>query len=336
MKLFQKFFGKKDELDNVEKIFHYNKQAKEIIKELEGKRLPERVYKPVATAFPLYIKGISQALEDMVRFKPENEEELEEFNKNVIKSLKTIQNFQLNQGKLVAIVFEEEVLKLGGIFNKIIEIQQEIGKEVEKRKIARYKKDELKHYKEKYKKIEQKINKKNKEIQTLNKEIENLEKELNAIKFDATAKKKIEEELSILELRILSIIGIISKELKKDKKRDELVENYLKKPLKTFLEDDKLKIADIIEDLKIKKIKKDELRNLRDKYKALKDEELALKKKLDKINNIKEKIRINRMKLEKLEKEKERLEQKKKYFYKLLPLEATNNENSENNHLRHE
>lgn len=311
MKLFQKFFGKKDELDNVEKIFHYNKQAKEIIKELEGKRLPDRVYKPVATAFPLYIKGISQALEDMVKFKPENEEELEEFNKNVIKSLKTIQSFQLNQGKLVAIVFEEEVLKLGGIFNKIIEIQQEIGKEVEKRKIARYKKDELKHYKEKYKKIEQKINKKNKEIQTLNKEIENLEKELNAIKFDATAKKKIEEELSILELRILSIIGIISKELKKDKKRNELAENYLKKPLKTFLEDDKLKIADIIEDLKIKKIKKDELRNLRDKYKALKDEELALKKKLDKINNIKEKIRINRMKLEKLEKEKERLEQKK-------------------------
>ncbi len=312
----KKIFGNKEstqELSNIEKIFYYNKQAREIIKGLENKRLPERVYKPVATAFPLYIKGISEGLEEMVKFKPRNEdgEELEKFYKNVLKSLKTIHSFQANQGKLVAVAFEEEVLRLGGIFNKIIEIQQEIGKEIEKRKIDRYKNEKIKYYTDKHKKIEQKINEKNKEIQILKDEIKKLEKELNSINFDATAQKKIEEELSVLELRILVVVGKTTKKLKRylitseDKEKKKIAEKYIRNPLKTFFEDKELEIVKLasLEE------KKDYLTDLRSKYENLKKKDEEIKKKSNEIVNLEEKIRINRIKLEKLEKEKEKLQE---------------------------
>lgn len=117
-------------LPKVNEILEAKGRAKEIIEELREHDFPEeikdRVYKPVLTSKPLYVRGILDGLQS-IEFKKHDFENLQDFYKNVLNALKMIQNTQLNQGRYLAEVFREEVLKLGTVLNRIIDLIKAIG-----------------------------------------------------------------------------------------------------------------------------------------------------------------------------------------------------------------
>lgn len=116
-----------------------------ILEELEVHELPEeikgRVYRPVLTAKPLYLKGMRDAL-GLMGLRPRDFPDLLAFQNSVMASMKTVQIVQLGQGRLVASVFQEEILRLGTVLNRILDASREL-KEGTNEKVEALKKLEL-------------------------------------------------------------------------------------------------------------------------------------------------------------------------------------------------
>ncbi|MDI6654963.1 MAG: hypothetical protein QME59_03670, partial [Candidatus Hydrothermarchaeota archaeon] len=117
-------------LPKMDEILDAKERAKEIIEELREHDFPEdikdRVYKPILTSKPLYVKGIFEALEE-IGIKNRSFEDIQSFHDRVLNVLKAIQRVQLSQGRYVAAAFEDEVLRLGTVLNRMIDLTKEVG-----------------------------------------------------------------------------------------------------------------------------------------------------------------------------------------------------------------
>ena len=125
----------------IEEIKNARDDAKEKVEELKNHDFPDeikdRVYKPILTSKPQYVKSLLESLGTINLEEPGNLDELEEYYKALLNSLKRIQKIQEKKGRIVAMSFEEEVMKLGGALNRIIDIVNEIGEVLEERKADR-------------------------------------------------------------------------------------------------------------------------------------------------------------------------------------------------------
>ncbi|MBI4344263.1 MAG: hypothetical protein HY555_01615 [Euryarchaeota archaeon] len=119
----------KDLLPVADEIPAQREKALEVLEELEVHELPDeikgRVYRPVLTAKPLYLKGMRDALGRMGP-RPRDFPDLLAFQNSVMASMKTVQIVQLGHGRLVASVFQEEILRLGTVLNRILDASREL------------------------------------------------------------------------------------------------------------------------------------------------------------------------------------------------------------------
>ncbi len=124
----------------IEEIKNARDDAKEKVEELKNHDFPDevkdRVYKPILTSKPQYVKSLLESLGNMSLKEPENLDELEKSYNALLNSLKRTQKIQEKKGRIVAMAFEEEVMKLGGALNRIIDLAGEIGEMLEERKAA--------------------------------------------------------------------------------------------------------------------------------------------------------------------------------------------------------
>ncbi|MFH1774424.1 MAG: hypothetical protein ABH874_05645 [Methanobacteriota archaeon] len=173
-------------LPKMDEILDAKERAKEIIEELREHDFPEdikdRVYKPILTSKPLYVKGIFEALEE-IGIKNRSFEDIQSFYDRVLNVLKAIQKVQLGQGRYVAAAFEEEVLRLGTVLNRMIDLTKEVGDSLAEENKALTLLQDLGS-----KSIE--LNIKIKEMQKSREKIAELEKEISKLETEIKALRK--------------------------------------------------------------------------------------------------------------------------------------------------
>jgi predicted nucleic acid-binding Zn-ribbon protein len=108
----------------------------EILQEIEGREFPEeiekRIYKPVKTARPRYVKGMRKAVEGIRTTAPgAGLDGHKEFQKKVVAALKFIEKIQRGDGRYLALVFEEEIVRIGTHLNRILDSVQQLGQTME-------------------------------------------------------------------------------------------------------------------------------------------------------------------------------------------------------------
>ncbi len=114
--------------DVVGRALKLKEDAEGILEELEGYEFPEdirrRVYKPVLTHRPAYVRGMREALSGLKQ--PERSMDgFRGFLFNLNNTLLGVQKIQLGQGRFLAHVFQEQLYSLGGLLNKIIDTKEE-------------------------------------------------------------------------------------------------------------------------------------------------------------------------------------------------------------------
>lgn len=105
-----------------EEILALKREVNETMEQLAehefSEEIKKRIPKPVLTAKPAYVKGVLDAIAEIGQPRG-GFEGMEDFYRTVIAALKNIQNVQLTRGKVVVTVYQDELLKLGGVLNRI-------------------------------------------------------------------------------------------------------------------------------------------------------------------------------------------------------------------------
>lgn len=121
----------------VKEILQLKDTAREIVEEIRDYKPPpeikKRMFKPVLTAKPKYIKGVLDGLAAITPPSDDTYDALVDFNARTLKALKIIHKTQINQGNIIAMFFQEELPRLGTALNSIIDLQKSIGEEIEDR-----------------------------------------------------------------------------------------------------------------------------------------------------------------------------------------------------------
>jgi len=256
------------------KIEHLDKS------ELKNQKIPERAKQLLYGNKQAYINKIRHFLEDVTIPKDINsaKEALEKFESNLDiltkstqKSYMILQEFLANESRDVAVTVNEIRNSLKELNEKLkkenIELLNEIKEELLKIKNTDKQKKEMKNS------IEEKKNRESniiKEIEEVEKEIGRLEKssEFKSMKSSIEKKKKIEEKINALEKSIHHIFSILEKSLKKFQRMtldENLVKDYLEKPINALFRDYEFKLIDVLQSMK-NAILKDNLQ-LKDKKK---------------------------------------------------------------------
>lgn len=245
-------------LPEANEILEARERAREIIQALQEHEFPEeikdRVYKPVLTSKPLYVRGILEGLQSIEPTQPDFEN-LQNFYKNVLNALKTIQNTQLNQGRYLAEVFRDEVLKLGTVLNRIIDLTKAMGNSLEEESKALAllqglgsKSAELVLRTKELQAAEKRDREIESEISRLSTEIERVKKELvefeNSEVFKEYLKlaQQVEEnkaKKAAFKSRALSLFGPLARVFRKYKKLtgEKAIEEHLTDPVASFFEE---------------------------------------------------------------------------------------------------
>ncbi|MEE9594325.1 MAG: hypothetical protein V3V92_02895 [Candidatus Hydrothermarchaeales archaeon] len=114
----------------VKKIVGLRREAGEIIEELEEYKVPKeikkRIYKPALTHQPTYVRGMREALSSL------NQPEmsmggLERFHSNLTNTMKAVQKIQFGQGRYLVLAFKEQMMGIGGVLNRIIDLKERYG-----------------------------------------------------------------------------------------------------------------------------------------------------------------------------------------------------------------
>jgi predicted nucleic acid-binding Zn-ribbon protein len=127
----------------VEEVFDAREAAREIVKELGDYEFPadlkKRVYKPVLTSKPAYVKAMLDALGSISSRQPRSYEDLKGFHASTLRAMKTIEKVQLGKGRYLMVTFREEMLKIGSALNRIVDALKGIGEGLEEaeREISR-------------------------------------------------------------------------------------------------------------------------------------------------------------------------------------------------------
>lgn len=255
----------------VDEILESKKEIKEIIEELDEHDFPEdikkRVYKPVLTSKPIFVKGILDAIRGMHARKPLDYENLQAFYHDTLTVLKTVQKVQVNQGRYVVVVFREEMLKLGTSLNHVIDLTKRLEEIItDQDTLTRqlnglysmaeeinHKVRELAELKNRKKGHAKLMGELNTEIARLKEDLKDIERS-KAFKDYAEGQERLEDikkHRNELETLILNQINPLTrvfrkyKKLVEDEKCDlgkssfEALEDYIVSPTRTFLSEDK-------------------------------------------------------------------------------------------------
>ncbi len=249
----------------IEEIKNARDDAKEKVEALKNHEFPDevkdRVYKPILTSKPQYVKSLLESLANMSLKEPENLDELEKSYNALLNSLKRTQKIQQKKGRIVAMAFEEEVMKLGGTLNRIIDLAGEIGEILEKRKAAqntlleidsdikelKISVGQLDGFKDKKATLTKRISDLEEEIKKMNDEKETLEKG-DAFKKCMNLNEclsKNEEKRALQRSGALNMLGPLSRTFRKFKKvvddgkikfeNRAMLERYIQDPARAFL-----------------------------------------------------------------------------------------------------
>lgn len=246
----------------IDEILQLKDDARKIVEEIRDYKPPpeikKRMFKPVLTAKPKYVKGMLDGLDNIRPTADDTYNAIVDFNDRTARALKIIQKTQLSQGHMIATFFQEEIPRLGTALNRIIDLQKSIEEGIEDRegkegritsiKIAvaelREAIDVQEHLKADAKKtqaeidaMETKHTKSEEELKRLRKgkayqELANIEEDL----------ANVEERLATIESRGRNLIGPLLRVLRKyarvaaDKVTKRVTESYIKNPQTTFFE----------------------------------------------------------------------------------------------------
>lgn len=261
-----------------------NKAEENIIKlehaKLKNPNIPERAKQIMEGNRKIYIPKVKTLLEEINL--PENLNELLEFcdsfNKNLDTFAKgTIRNYDILQEFFVVenSAIAANIRKLDELIKKVKKIIENAG--IEKENELKNKVSELQHKikqkddtKEEVKLKKEELEKENKKVKEKENKIKELKEGSKYKKFTELVSKKkgLEQEIAEIETQVSSSFSVIKTALKKFERltlEDKLVRKYLDNSLKTLLEDNKLKIVELVDKMK-KSIAKGELK-LREKKK---------------------------------------------------------------------
>ena len=109
----------------VDEILKARDMVSDIVEELGEYEFPpevkKKVYKPVLTSKPAYVKGMADALQSIGPVNPETYEDLRNFYTATKKAMKTVEKVQLGKGRYLMVTFREYMLKIGGALNTILD-----------------------------------------------------------------------------------------------------------------------------------------------------------------------------------------------------------------------
>lgn len=262
----------------VREVSEILERIKKIMRDMERYRFPrdieKKIYKPVKTSKPLYIKGILEGVRNIEVPESLNYENSRRFHKSLLNALKIIHKVQLSHGRYVAVVFRELVLKLGTELNRLIDLTKELDEILKQRDEGITQLHELSHLQEEIKnRIKEKMKAKEKKTELKQKikelaiEKNNLQEELKGIKDSEASKdyvdlkqklEDIKKEKNNIRLTILNQLGPLKRVLRKfqrlledgEYKTDlpqEMIEGYISRPVETFLSDSSHAIGDLLE-----------------------------------------------------------------------------------------
>ncbi|MEE8358068.1 MAG: hypothetical protein V3R82_01475 [Candidatus Hydrothermarchaeales archaeon] len=111
--------------------------AVKILKKIDEKKFSEeiekRMYKPVKTAKPIFVKGMREALRHIKPKEFQDYENLLSFQRSFVNSLKSIGSFQRGPGRHVAFGYREEMLMLGTELNSLIDLSNKLKEIIEEK-----------------------------------------------------------------------------------------------------------------------------------------------------------------------------------------------------------
>jgi hypothetical protein len=260
--------GRKSELvedlsNVVDEILKSRDVVEEVVRDLEEYEFPpelkKKVFKPVLTSKPAYVKGMMDALKGMGPENPETYEELREFYAAVRKAMKTIEKVQLGKGRYLVVTFREYMLKIGGALNAILDSLKAMKEELEEaeREILEMKSlaAEAVELRDKLGIINAPV--RGEGVEELRRRKQRLEKELEAflegeehLRFLELEKKlrDLEERESSLRMRVINIIGPLRRSFRKLRKLMDtgkvecgdrkILDSYLDAPFEAFAAED--------------------------------------------------------------------------------------------------
>jgi hypothetical protein len=244
----------------VDKILSYKEEAVDIIEELEEYKFPEdikrRIYKPALTHRPTYIRGMREAFSGLTR--PESSMAgFRRFHKGLTGTLMAVQKIQLSQGRFLAIVFREQLLSLGGVLNKIIDLKGEcedvlrkfeentrdVQRLFEEIEVIEASMKNLKILIGEIGAIEDTLKDLDKRSIALNRELENLVNSPSYKRFkkEKESLERLQRKRQDVENQILNLLRPKARVFRKFKRylerrgqRDEYIDGYLDDPVRTF------------------------------------------------------------------------------------------------------
>ncbi len=306
----------------IDEILQFKDLAREIIEEIRDYKPPreikKRMFKPVLTAKPTYVKGMLDGLGVIRGIEADTYEALILFNTRITKALKTIQKTQLSQGHIMAIFFQKEVPRLGTALNRIIDLQNEIeeaireavegGKQESNIKDAAAKLRESIEDKKRLRSETKKAREEQNLLELSLREHEDERKKLreseNYGKLADTEKElsRVQEKISAIESKGRTFLGPLSRILRKysravaDKGAKKAVEPYIKSPQKALF--DRTEGAELVQILKealemsergeltVDEKRKEKVRRAIENLDAIKKEHTALKKAKERLCNV--------------------------------------------------
>ncbi len=243
-------------LSEADEILQATEEAREVVEEIRDYKTPpeikKRMFKPVKTAKPKYVKGMLDGLGSIRPMTGESYEALLDFDKRIKKAMKIIQRTQINQGRIIAMFFQEEMPRLGTALNRMIDLQKaieegvlEAEKKGERAESIRAKGLELRSAREREKLQKKEAKEKRAEIDEHEEKREKYEKSLERISGSKEFKNlqgtedeiaNAREKLEALESRGRSLLGPLIRVLRKyareatDKDTKRITESYIKNP----------------------------------------------------------------------------------------------------------
>jgi hypothetical protein len=304
------------ELNEVaDEILRCAEEAIEVVEEIRDFKPPaeikKRIFKPVKTAKPKFVKGMMDGLSNIRPLKDESYDTLIDFNTKVKKALKIIHTVQMNQGRIIAMFFQEEIPRLGTALNCIIDNQKSIEESIEDADkkgqhtaSIKAKAMELRSAKDSEKQSKKKAKEKRAQVSELEKKRTEYEEGLEKLRDSPEHAKlqetkneiiNIQEKIAAVESKGRSLLGPIIRVLRKfareahDKETKKTTELYIKSPQKALFEKEEgaTKITLILKEvlgmadrgeLKVDEKRREKVLNALASLGSIKEEHTALQK----------------------------------------------------------
>lgn len=256
----------------LEELRELRREINEMLDRIEGYEFTEEelermdrspIHRQVIRSRPLFVQEMRAAAKKL----PTSLEcEPERLHKSLQSSLKLIHSIQRNHGKKMAIFFKEEMAELGGVLNRLSDIEGEISRDIKENMRERRLVQRIVKQKRELEETETQLSNLEEELEKIEGEIERAEEfklkkeeEIEKIKSSQKYKKhlekreklgKLKEEKILKRNQVINHFGGLSRVLKRYHKSMlsssapgslEVMEGYLQNPAEYIFEDKSLK-----------------------------------------------------------------------------------------------